>query len=115
MSALKICMIFGCSFEFFWGSKSFVSSASCFGYFGYHSKGCLSETPFSTLLAPDRFLSDEQTVGILYLPWPFSLYKDQTTQIRNPYMILTYTPPGAKRFIYLRSLSASLEKGRFGT
>ena len=23
---------------------------SCFGYFGYHSKGCLSETPFSTFL-----------------------------------------------------------------
>ena len=28
---------------FFWG-------LSCFGYFGYHSIGCLSKTPFSTLL-----------------------------------------------------------------
>ena len=24
--------------------------ASCFGYFGYHCKGCPSETPFFTLL-----------------------------------------------------------------
>ena len=28
----------------------FVFRASCFGYFGYHSKGCLSVAPFSTFL-----------------------------------------------------------------
>ena len=32
------------------GSKSFAFRASCFGYFGYQSKVCPSETPFSTLL-----------------------------------------------------------------
>ena len=25
--------------------------ATCFGYFGYHSKGCLSETPLFKILA----------------------------------------------------------------
>jgi hypothetical protein len=32
------------------GSESFVFMASCFGYFGYHSKCCLSGTPFSTVI-----------------------------------------------------------------
>ena len=31
------------------GLNLFVFSASCFGYFGYYSKGCLYETPFSIL------------------------------------------------------------------
>ena len=35
-------------FEIFWGSKSFVFRANCFGNFG------LSETPFSTLLAYNK-------------------------------------------------------------
>ena len=31
----------------------FVFRAFCFGYFAYHRKGYLSETPFSTLLEPE--------------------------------------------------------------
>ena len=32
----------------------FVFRGSCFGYFGYHSKVCLSVDPFSTLLGLDQ-------------------------------------------------------------
>ena len=34
----------------FGGLTSFFLGCSCFGYFGYHSKEYLSQTPFSTLL-----------------------------------------------------------------
>ena len=36
--------------------KSFVFRANCFVYIGYHIKGCLSETPFSTLLGWNGFI-----------------------------------------------------------
>ena len=53
-SALKSCLIF---WEIFFGeSKSSVFRPSCFGYFGYHSKSGLSETPFFTLLDITQFI-----------------------------------------------------------
>ena len=42
-------------FSFFSGGQNCFFRASCFGYFGYHSKGCLSKTPFSTLLGLHKF------------------------------------------------------------
>ena len=49
----------------------FLGLLSCFGYFGYHSKGCLSETHFSTLLAlhPNSKSSKLQTFGLGETIW----------------------------------------------
>ena len=47
ISFIKIIVEF---LRIFWGSKLFVFRASCFGYFGFHSKEWLSETPFLILL-----------------------------------------------------------------
>ena len=56
VSAIKSCSILKWDFfsqklrSSFGGLKLFVFRASCFCYFGYHSEGCLSETPSFSLL-----------------------------------------------------------------
>ena len=68
------------------GSKPFVFRASCFGYFGYHTKGCLSVAPFSTLLG---YLAKNTAKFKVFLTTE-SLYLDKLTKIHAIFVLAIF-------------------------